>query len=266
VWRRRKAEETLIASLSEKEALLKEIHHRVKNNVQIISSMLNLQVGEIRDELSRKLFEESQSRIRSMALIHEMLYQSEDLATVDFRDYIQSLLSSIFRSYSASASRVLLKTEIEQLSLPLDLAIPCGLILNELVCNALKYAFGDSSGTIGVSLARTPSSYDLTVSVFVWSEPLLNRSADNWKSADPTEPPSTSHPPHSKPSPTHTHCIRYIFQYRNAGCSCPTGAQIRLGWLLLATDGKWPRLLSNSHVAYPFRFIPVASDTSKNSS
>lgn len=151
---RTEAEKTLTASLEEKEVLLKEIHHRVKNNMQVISSLLNLQVGEIKDDLARKLFEESQSRIRSMALVHEKLYESDDLASVDFNDYIDSLIKSIFRAYSSQAARVQLSTAVERIDMPLDQAIPCGLILNELVCNAIKYAFEGGGGRLEVELSR----------------------------------------------------------------------------------------------------------------
>lgn len=163
VKRRSEAEKTLTASLEEKEVLLKEIHHRVKNNMQVISSLLNLQTGELQDDLARKLFEESQARIRSMSLVHEKLYESDDLASVDFNDYIDSLIRSIFRSYSTQAARVRLSTEIDTLSLPLDQAIPCGLIVNELVCNALKYAFDSGEGQLEVRLKKTDDGCLLVV-------------------------------------------------------------------------------------------------------
>jgi len=130
IQRRIEAEETLRSSLQEKEVLLKEIHHRVKNNMQIISNLLNLQMTEIQGDKDRKLFQESQSRIRSMALIHEKLYHSEDLASVDFRDYTESLIQSIFRTYSRDAENVELRTDIGDVTLPLDQAIPCGRIIN----------------------------------------------------------------------------------------------------------------------------------------
>ena len=164
IRRRSEAEKTLLASLDEKEVLLKEIHHRVKNNMQVISSLLNLQMGELKDEQSRKLFEESQSRIRSMALVHEKLYESDDLASVNFTDYIDSLIRIIFRSYSSQAAHVNLTMDIDTLSLPLDQAIPCGLIVNELVCNALKYAFGSGRGRLHVSLKRVGDDCHLVVS------------------------------------------------------------------------------------------------------
>ena len=163
VGRRREAEETLRGLLNEKEVLLKEIHHRVKNNMQVISSLLNLQMAEIQDDSVRNLFRESQSRVRSMALIHEQLYRSKDLASVNFSDYIDNLARSIFRSYSIQAAQIRLTTEVDHLSLPLDQAIPCGLIINELICNALKYAFSGPKGHITVSLTKSDTCFQLVV-------------------------------------------------------------------------------------------------------
>lgn len=138
---RKIAEEKIMTSLREKEVLLKEIHHRVKNNMQVISSLLNLQARQIRDKKYIELFNESRNRIASMALVHEKLYNSKDLANVDFKDYIHSLVNGLFTFYGISANKVLLKMSIENISLSIDTAIPCGLIINELVSNSLKYAF-----------------------------------------------------------------------------------------------------------------------------
>ncbi len=131
----------LEASLAEKEVLLKEIHHRVKNNLQVISSLLNLQSGYINDEAALQMFKESQNRVRSMALIHEKLYQSEDLARIDFAEYIQDLANYLIRMYGTGTYRVRLRVNVENVSLDVDMAIPCGLIVNELISNSLKYAF-----------------------------------------------------------------------------------------------------------------------------
>jgi two-component sensor histidine kinase len=138
---RKKAQKQIEASLKEKEILLKEIHHRVKNNLQIICSLLSLQAEYLTDTQALEVFQESQNRIQSMALIHEKLYQSEDLATINFADYIQELITNLWYSYEVHLDAVALTTNIEPVVLDIDTAIPCGLIVNELVSNSLKYAF-----------------------------------------------------------------------------------------------------------------------------
>lgn len=147
------AEENLKKSLKEKETLLREIHHRVKNNLQIISSLLTLQSQYIKDNNDATMLTESQNRIISMSLIHEKLYQSKDLAKIDFKEYTEDLVTGLFQSYGISSSRITLNLDIEKISLTIDSAIPCGLIINELVTNSLKYAFpGDKKGEIKVTL------------------------------------------------------------------------------------------------------------------
>jgi PAS domain S-box-containing protein len=141
---RKHLEAEILNSLHEKEILLKEIHHRVKNNLQVISSLLSLQSAQIKDPVTVQLFRDSQNRVRSMALIHEKLYQSSDLARIDIKEYIQSLSSYLVRSFAAEAQGVNFRIEIDQIRLGIDQAIPCGLIINELVSNSLKYAFPDS--------------------------------------------------------------------------------------------------------------------------
>ncbi len=142
VIERKKGEKKIKASLREKEVLLKEVHHRVKNNMQVISSILNLQSKHIEDEQALKMFKNGQSRIRSMAMVHEKLYESADLAGIDFAEYVQSTTSYLFSLHGVSGV-VRLDIDIKDIFLDVSTAIPCGLIINELVSNSLKYAFGD---------------------------------------------------------------------------------------------------------------------------
>ncbi len=161
---RKRAEEQIRESLKEKEVLLKEIHHRVKNNLQVISSLLYLQSKKINDEGSFQIFKESQNRIKSMALIHEKLYRSEDLAKIDFAEYIRNLTNSLFRSYEVSSSKVELKIKVDETSMGIDTAIPCGLIINELVSNSLKYAFPDGrEGEINIGFHSDDGKFNLVV-------------------------------------------------------------------------------------------------------
>jgi len=150
---RRRAEERITQSLREKEVLLQEIHHRVKNNLQVISSLLELQSGHVSDEGAREMLRDSQNRIHSMALAHERLYAGEDLAQIDLRDYIEDLCGRLVHSQVADRGMVTLHTDVADLSLDVATAIPLGLIVNELVTNALKHAFPDEhGGSIRVSL------------------------------------------------------------------------------------------------------------------
>jgi two-component sensor histidine kinase len=151
-------EERLRLTLDEKENLLKEIHHRVKNNLQIIHSMLNLQMSYVRDEAAIELFKESKNRVYSIALIHEKLYQSESLAMIDFPEYIRSLTNNLFLSYGVSEAVIIPKINVESVALDIDTLIPCALIITELISNSLKHAFpglsahGDMKGEIRISL------------------------------------------------------------------------------------------------------------------
>ncbi len=146
---RKKNQAKLVISLKEKEVLLKEIHHRVKNNLQIISSLLYLQSRNITDKKTALMFTDSRNRIISMALIHENLYRSDDLAMINIIDYITNLTRELSSSYQQEDSRVALELSIESIPLNIDKAIPCGLIINELVSNAFKYAFKTSTDNEG---------------------------------------------------------------------------------------------------------------------
>jgi PAS domain S-box-containing protein len=138
---RKQAETEIKESLREKEVLLQEIHHRVKNNLQVISSLLDLQSQRLKDTATLEMFQESQNRIKLMALVHETLYKSKDFAKINFSEYVQNLASYLFRAYKVEASNIALELNLDEVHLKLDQAIPCGLIISELVSNSLKYAF-----------------------------------------------------------------------------------------------------------------------------
>lgn len=153
ITERKQAEEKTKASLQEKEVLLREIHHRVKNNLQIISSLLNLQSRHVEDEPALDMFQESRNRVRSMALVHEKLYRSDDLAKVDFCEYIRSLSRHLFMSYGINSTAIDLDIDVRNVFLDINTSIPCGLIINELISNSLKHAFGERArGKIRVVL------------------------------------------------------------------------------------------------------------------
>lgn len=144
ITERKRMEEQIRNALLEKEMLLREIHHRVKNNMQIISTLLKLQLGNAEDDRTRALFRESQNRILSMAMIHEKLYQSEGLHKINLNDYLADLAEEVFASFGEDSDRIAIRRDVEDISLGIDTAIPCGLIVIELLSNALKYAFPEN--------------------------------------------------------------------------------------------------------------------------
>lgn len=138
---RKEMEEKIRASLKEKEVLLQEVYHRVKNNMQVISSLLGLQAGIIKDKKVAEMLRENQDRIRSMALVHQKLYQSQNVAKINFNEYVTDLVNSLIYAHEGDSERVVARTDIEDVDLSIDSAIVFGLIINELVSNSLKYAF-----------------------------------------------------------------------------------------------------------------------------
>ncbi len=163
---RKKMEEQIRASLEEKGLLLREIHHRVKNNLQIIISLFNLQTNYVEDDTAYKALKEGQDRIRSMALLHERFYQNEGLSKIDFDDYIKRLAENLFQSFKLPPGRIGLKINCEKIALDIDTGVPCGLIINEVVSNSLKHAFKDGrEGVIEINFILVDEfTYRLTIS------------------------------------------------------------------------------------------------------
>jgi PAS domain S-box-containing protein len=158
------AEDRIFASLKEKEVLLQEIHHRVKNNMQIISSLLSLQANHTGSEEASEVLKESRGRVKSMAMIHEKLYHSHNLSRLNIEEYINNLVRDILSSYSSTSSRITSTVDVENIYLNIDTALPMGLIVNELVSNSIKHAFPEGAGNINVSLVRDKEQYILDVS------------------------------------------------------------------------------------------------------
>ena len=165
ITERKISEEKINYSLKEKNVLLKEIHHRVKNNMQIISSLLSLQTNYIDDNIALDVLKESQNRVKTMAMIHEKLYQSNDFVNIKFDDYILRLVSDLFYSYNIQEDQIKPVIQVEDVKLNIETAVPCGLIISELVSNSLKYAFPEGkNGKMNISLKRLLNKYELTVS------------------------------------------------------------------------------------------------------
>ncbi|MCC7551387.1 MAG: PAS domain S-box protein, partial [Methanobacterium sp.] len=164
ITERKKAEDAIKKALEEKEILLKEIHHRVKNNLMVISSLLNLQSQYIRDKQALNVFKESQNRAKSMALIHERLYRSTDLKRIDFGDYIRTLTTELYRTYVSDSNSIGLNFDLEDVMVDINTTVPLGLILNELITNSMKHAFPDGrEGVINVEFHRTDDEFILII-------------------------------------------------------------------------------------------------------
>ncbi|KQC08862.1 MAG: hypothetical protein APR54_00405 [Candidatus Cloacimonas sp. SDB] len=164
ITERKISEEKLLKSLKEKEILIKEIHHRVKNNMQVVSSLLQLQSRYIKDQETLEIFRKSQNRVRSMSMIHEKLYKSGDFTKIDFNDYIRKLAHHLLVFYSIDINKIQIVYQISDIYLDITQAIPLGLIINELLSNCLKYAFvGKERGLITVSLNQRSSNYILII-------------------------------------------------------------------------------------------------------
>jgi PAS domain S-box-containing protein len=164
ITERKKAEILLKASLKEKELLLREIHHRVKNSLQIISSLLSLQADEIDDKEIVERYNESENRIHTIALVHESLYNSNDISEINFHDYVESLVQNIKDSYNIDIKNIIITLELDDYELGIETAIPLGLIINELVSNAIKHAFINQEGNILLKLTKSDDIYELTIS------------------------------------------------------------------------------------------------------
>ncbi|MGB9980212.1 histidine kinase dimerization/phosphoacceptor domain -containing protein [Methanobacterium sp.] len=159
----------LLATLQEKELLLREIHHRVKNNLQIISSLLNLQIPYIKDEQSIEFFKESQNRVKSISMVHEKLYQSKNLDKIDFGSYISNIVTNLFQTYDVNQNIIEYNLSLDNVELNIETSIPCGLIITELITNSIKHAFpaaeshGSSSGKIEVKLYPENEKFTLVI-------------------------------------------------------------------------------------------------------
>ncbi|HNB55179.1 MAG TPA: histidine kinase dimerization/phosphoacceptor domain -containing protein, partial [Anaerolineales bacterium] len=163
ITRRKKAEQQLQTALEEKEILLKEIHHRVKNNLQVISSLLYLQSQKIKDRHLEELFRESRNRVAAMALVHEHLYQSNNFAQVDFGSYANTLILALFDSYGIDTTQIQFEVESDGTTLDIHSAIPCGLLISEIISNSLKYAFPHQNGKVTLTLRTSEARHHLWI-------------------------------------------------------------------------------------------------------
>jgi len=164
ITKRKKTEDRIKNSLEEKEVLLKEIHHRVKNNMQVISSLINIQAMHIKDKKAREIFRDTRNRVMSMALVHERLYRSEDLSGIDFERYIERMAVHLMSYYRESAQNIELKTDVEDIFLDITKAVPLGLITNELITNSLKHAFVKSKkGKITIDFHKKGKTCHLNI-------------------------------------------------------------------------------------------------------
>ena len=162
---RKIANDKLKEALNEKEMLLKEVYHRVKNNLQVVSSLINLQARNVKNEATAELLKQSADRIKAMALLHEKLYQSKDLARIDFNAYIHSLADHLLFGYGVHSDKIRVNIRIDDIFLDVDTAIPCGLIINELLSNALEHAFPDNRhGEIGITFTQDQGEFILVIS------------------------------------------------------------------------------------------------------
>ena len=163
--KRDKAQKQIIKSVEEKDVLLREIHHRVKNNMQIISSLLSLQSSYIENPEMKEILNQSRNRVKSMSMIHEQLYQTDDLAKIDFKSYVNGLIKSLFQIYSLNQKHIEWEVNVEDVKLDIETAIPCGLIINELISNSLKHAFIDrTDGKIYFNMMRYNNMINFNVS------------------------------------------------------------------------------------------------------
>jgi len=165
ITERRLSEARLRDSLTEKETLLKEVHHRVKNNLMTVSSLLSLQLGIIENREFKALLEDSRNRIKAMSLVHEVLYRNENLSKIDLGSYMRALSENLTQTFSTRGKEIRVRTNINVDTLDMDTLIPCGLIVNELVSNSFKHAFnGLDEGTISIDLGRKDGNIALSVS------------------------------------------------------------------------------------------------------